>query len=71
MSSYEIEMPKEERAEKIISTGCMVNIPDPHHPGKRIVGWRVDEDLAGLSSALFALEIIRDRALPHPTTEAA
>jgi hypothetical protein len=70
MSKYAIEMPKEQRAEQIVA-GTGVNMPDPHNPGQRIVGFRVDQYLAGLSDALFALDVIRERTLAHPTTEAA
>lgn len=36
-----------------------VNMPDPHNPGMRIIGWRVTEDEAGLSDALFFLDEVR------------
>lgn len=38
-----------------------VNIPDPHNPGMRIVGYRVSADEAQLSDALFVLSA-RDAA---------
>jgi hypothetical protein len=59
---FTLDMSKEDRANEIIRTGGIVNIPDPHHPDKRIVGWRVDPELAGLSDALFAMDVIAERA---------
>jgi hypothetical protein len=51
------------RADAILATSRKVNMPHPDHEGKRVVGWVVDEDTAGLSDALFALEEIARRAL--------
>lgn len=51
----------EERADAIVASTSTSNIPHPNHPGKRIVGWIVDENLAGLSDALFAMDVIRKR----------
>lgn len=45
-----------------------VNIPDPHNPGMRIVGYRVSQEEAGLSDALFVL-YARDAALREARAE--
>lgn len=44
-----------ERAKKIIA-GTLTNHPDRSNEGMRIVGFRVSEDVAGLSDAIFALD---------------
>ena len=53
----------EQRADAILKVTHRGNLPHPDHPGKRIIGWIVDEDLAGLSDGLFALEEIQSRAV--------
>ena len=56
--------PKENLANIILASRHRVNYPHPKEAGKRIVGWVIDEDDAGLSDALFAVEEIVRRATP-------
>jgi hypothetical protein len=58
-----------ERISAILSCKHRSNIPHPNHPGKRLVGWIVDEDVAGLSDSLFALEEIERLATKLPTKD--
>lgn len=57
------EMTASERADAILATKRRTNMPYPREPGKRIVGFVVDEEIAGLSEALFALDEIVKRAV--------
>jgi len=57
-----LEMPPEIRAALIIESRRMTNMPHPDSPGMRIVGWIVDESVAGLTESHTALSIIADRA---------
>lgn len=51
-----------ERADAFLACKRRCNIPHPREPGKRIVGWVVDEDVAGLGLGLLALDEIERRA---------
>ena len=53
----------EDQVVAILTSKNAVNYPHPHYPGKRIVGWAVDEGLIGLGTALLAVDEIQRRAL--------
>lgn len=48
-----------ERTDAVIASKRHGNIP--HSPGKRLVGWIVDEELAGLSDGLFVMDEVEKR----------
>lgn len=51
-----------EQADNILASKRRTNRPHPDVPGKRIIGWVVDEDKIGLGVGLLALEEIEKRA---------
>jgi len=56
-------MTKEERIQQIIQSRSLCNIPHPNMPGYRIVGWVVEQDIAGLSEGTQAILEISHRLL--------
>lgn len=46
---------KLERVKPLVSAG-VANIPKPKDPGHRLVGFRLDEETAGLSAGIFMVE---------------
>lgn len=51
-----------EQADAILASKRRTNRPHPDEPGKRIIGWIVDEDKIGLGVGLLALEEVENRA---------
>jgi hypothetical protein len=54
-----------DRATKILAGGKL-NLPHPRDKSKRVVGFVVEAEVAGLSDALFALDEIKAAALSSP-----
>jgi len=55
----------DDRVARVIASKHYINIPHPTRPGMRVVGWLVDEDVAGLSEGLDVMEKITAK-LTHP-----
>lgn len=56
------DMSIHERADAFLASKRRCNIPHPDERGKRVVGFVVDEDVAGLGLGLLALDEIAARA---------
>lgn len=52
-----------DQADAILASKRRTNRPHPDEPGKRIIGWIVDEEKIGLGTGLLAIEEIERRTL--------
>lgn len=63
--------PPDKLADIILNSRHRKSVPIQGEPNKRLVGWVIDADDAGLSDALFALEEIERRARQNGSTNPA